>query len=112
MKLGKTKISMFALAMTIVSTTTVFASAGSYQSTYDMTGGVFSKSIKPSSYVKTTIDPGIGIKDASIGVIWAKEYWYGWDGEVKYLDSTRMEQPNIKLQKNVRFGCAITLVNA
>lgn len=67
--------------------TTVFAS-GSYSSTYDMTGGVFSSDITANSYITTTITPTQGTPDCNMGIILATKYWYGWDGPIQYVSST------------------------
>ena len=87
MKKTKTLLALMLTLMVIVPIT-VFAS-GSYSSTYDMTGGVFSKYITPTSYVKTTITPTKGVSGQNIAVIWAKKYWYGWDGSSKSVSSTK-----------------------
>lgn len=50
-----------AFAMIVLLPLTTEAKTHSYQSTYDMTGGVFSKSYySPTSYITTTIRPKIG----------------------------------------------------
>ena len=67
----------------------VFAASGSYLSTYDMTGGVFSRYIQPKSIVTVHITPTQGTPDCSMGVIWAKKYWYGWDGPMESTSSVK-----------------------
>lgn len=69
-----------------IATTTAYA-GGSYSSTYDMTGGVFSDDITASEYITTSIVPRDGMLEGSIGVILATKYWYGWDGPVKNVNS-------------------------
>jgi hypothetical protein len=68
------------ITMTLASTFTVFAASGSYSSTYDMTGGVFSKYITPKSKVTVFVSPTQGSSDCNMGVIWAKKQC--WDGMV------------------------------
>lgn len=35
------------------------------------------------------ISPNVGAPDCNMGVIWAKKYWYGWDGPVKMTSSIK-----------------------
>lgn len=65
----------------------VFAKAGSYDSYYEMYGGVFSRWIKPKSKVTISITPSVGTSDCNMGVIWAEHRWYGWDGDEKFTSS-------------------------
>ena len=69
-----------------IATTTAYA-AGTYTSTYDMTGGVFSDNITASEYIITSIVPRDGMPGGSIGVILATKHLYGWDGPVEEVDS-------------------------
>lgn len=75
------------VVMCICITTSTAYAAGSYSSTYNMTGGVFSKDITASQYITTTLTPSQGSPGAVIGVILATKHWYGWDGPVKDVDS-------------------------
>lgn len=77
---------LLVLICIIVATSTVYA-RGSYNSTYNMTGGVFSRNISAKKYITTTIVPKDGTLDGSIGVILAKKHWYGWDGPIKNVNS-------------------------
>lgn len=65
----------------------VFA-GGSYSSTYEMTGGVFSDWIDADSYITTHVDPWQGTSDANMGIILAQHHWYGWDGDEEFVSST------------------------
>lgn len=89
----KSKKSIMATTMGVVCclliSMSVFASSGSYCSTYDMTGGVFSRYITPSSKVTVHISPIQGSPDCDMGVIWAKKYWYGWDGPMESTSSVK-----------------------
>ncbi len=61
-----------------IMTMTVIASDKSYSSTYDMTGGVFSKYIKPKSYIKVNVVPKVGTEGCDMGVVLAqKNYLVG-----------------------------------
>lgn len=78
-----------AFAMIILLLVITEAKTHSYQSTYNMTGGVFSNSYySPTSYITTTIRPKIGTSGCNMGIIWGKKYWYGWDGDIDYVSST------------------------
>ena len=76
---------IFAIILTFISVLTV--SANSYSSTYNMTGGVFSRDITARSSITTHITPTQGTMNASMGIIRATKYWYGWDGPIKYVNS-------------------------
>ncbi|HAU86077.1 MAG TPA: hypothetical protein DCW90_11445 [Lachnospiraceae bacterium] len=79
-----------ALLMFVLYPLTAEAVTHTYISSYDMTGGVFSKSYyQPSSFIETTVIPEKGTDDCNMGIIWAKKYAYGWDGDIKYVSSTR-----------------------
>ena len=71
-----------------IATTTAYA-AGTYTSTYDMKGGVFSDNITASEYIITSIVPRDGMLGGSIGVILATKHLYGWDGPVREVDSAK-----------------------
>ncbi len=74
--------------ITCFASTVIFAKAGGYSSTYDMTGGVFSEWIQPKSKCTINIKPTIGTPGQDIAVIWADRKWYGWDGTLKWTSST------------------------
>ncbi|MFA9375507.1 MAG: hypothetical protein ACERKZ_02020 [Lachnotalea sp.] len=78
---------ILSITLIMASTLTVFAASGSYTSTYDMTGGVFSRYIQPKSKVTVSINPTQGSPDVKMGVIWAKKTALGWDGPLKYTSS-------------------------
>lgn len=84
----KKKVLGICVAVTVMISTTIMAFAsGSYSTTYDMTGGVFSKWIQPTSECKVTINPTKGTSNCDMGVVWAKKTWFGWDGDVKNVSS-------------------------
>ncbi len=64
------------------------SAAGSYSSSYSMTGGVFSKAITATKSITTTVVPGQGTSGVQMGIIRAKKEWYGWDGPIQYVSST------------------------
>lgn len=80
--------SIFFCVLLITSTTLCVFAAGSYTSTYDMTGGVFSKWIQPKSKCEITVNPTKGTAGQDMGIIWAHETWLGWDGSQKFVSST------------------------
>lgn len=85
MKKKRILLSIICTMMILMTTVPVFA--GSYESTYTMTGGVFSRSITATQYIKTIVMPSVGTPGSSIGVILATKQWYGWDGPVQMVDS-------------------------
>lgn len=78
---------------------TAFANAGSYTSTYEMTGGVFSKWIHPTSKCTITVYPKSGTDGQDMGVIWAKKTALGWDGKQKWTSSTQPGTVTFKSSK-------------
>lgn len=79
---GAVVLCLFVISMS------VFA-GGSYSSTYDMTGGVFSRSITAKNYIDTSVEPLKGTSGCNMGIILATKHWYGWDGPIKYVSSTK-----------------------
>lgn len=98
MKKSKKYVLFMSFAMIILIPTMAYASASSYQSTYDMQRSVFSREITAKSYVSTYICPDVGTNGANMGIVWAKKYWYGWDGDMKTTDSTRPGSVTFKLK--------------
>ena len=79
--------------------TIAFAKAGSYNSTYEMKGGVFSKWIQPKSKCTTTITPRVGTAGVNMTVVWAHYTILGWDGPCKTTSSTKKGTVTFKSNK-------------
>jgi len=93
------KIFIISVALTCFLTTLVFAKAGSYSSTYEMKGGVFSRWIQPKSKCTITVTPKVGTNGVDMKIIWAHQTLFGWDGPYKNTSSTKKGSVSFKSNK-------------
>ena len=101
MKNTKIKTIYISLIILICASSSVaYAKAGSYSSTYNMKGGVFSKKwIEPKSKCTVCVNPEVGTPDEDMAVIWASKNFFGWDGEMKWTSSTKAGKVTFKSSK-------------
>lgn len=78
--LKKVGVAIGTTAIVLGATSLVYAASGTYNSTYSMTGGVYSQvwnaSAKPTFTV--SLYPDIGVANANITIYLERDNWNGW----------------------------------